>query len=156
MTQDRTDRGHAADAAVLHERDFYAWTQAQAEALRRSRPNAVDWRHIAEELESMGGSERREMENRLRVILVHLLKWQAQPGFRSNSWERTLRTQRRDLERHLGRNPSLRRYLPDAIVEQYEDALAEAMGETGLAESAFPTTCPFSLEQALDPTYLPD
>ena len=104
----------------------------------------------------MGGSERREMENRLRVILVHLLKWQAQPGFRSKSWERTLRTQRRDLERHLNRNPSLRRFVPEALGEQYEDALGEAMGETGLAESAFPTACPFSVEQSLDPAWLPD
>ena len=103
----------------------------------------------------MGGSELREMEHRLRVILMHLLKWQVQPAFRSKSWERTLRTQRRDLERHLKRNPSLHRLLPETLAEQYDDAVSEAIRETGLAESAFPARPPFSIEQVMDQTYLP-
>ena len=140
---------------AVYEQDFYAWTRAQASALRRHRPNVVDWQHIAQELENMGGSEQSEMENRLRVILAHLLKWQAQPAFRSKSWERTLRTQRRDLERHLKRNPSLHRLLPEALAEQYDDAVTEAIRETGLAESAFPARPPFSIEQVLDQVFLP-
>jgi hypothetical protein len=139
-----------------YEQDFYAWTREQASALRTHRPNAVDWQHIAEELESMGGSEQREMENRLRVILMHLLKWQAQPAFRSRSWERTLRTQRRDLERHLERNPSLRRLLPEALAEQYDGAVTEAIRETGLAESAFAAHPPYSIEQVTDQAFLPE
>ena len=140
---------------AVYEQDFYAWTRAQASALRRHRPNVVDWQHIAQELESMGGSEQREMENRLRLILTHLLKWQVQPAFRSKSWERTLRTQRRDLERHLKRNPSLRRLLPEALAEHYDDAVSEAIRETGLAEGAFPAIAPFSIEQVLDQGFLP-
>lgn len=140
---------------ALYERDFYAWTREQAGALRTRRPNAIDWQHIAEALESMGGGERREMENRLRLILMHLLKWQAQPAFRSKSWERTLRTQRRDLERHLDRNPSLRPLLPSVLIEQYDDAVSEAISETGLAESGFAAGCPYSVEQVMDQTFLP-
>lgn len=145
-----------AKTAAVYEQDFHAWAREQASALRTHRPNAVDWQHIAEELESMGGSEQREMESRLRVILTHLLKWQVQPGFRSKSWERTLRTQRRDLERHLKRNPSLRRLLPDALVEQYDDAVSEAIRETGLAEDAFAASPPYSIEEVTDPAFLPD
>ena len=141
---------------AVYEQDFYAWTREQASALRTHRPNVVDWQHIAAALESMGGSEQREMESRLRMILVHLLKWQAQPAFRSRSWERTLRTQRRDLERHLERNPSLRRLLPEALVEHYDDAVTEAIRETGLAESAFPSSPPYTIEQVTDPTFLPE
>jgi hypothetical protein len=141
---------------VLYEQDFYAWTKEQAGALRTHRPNAIDWQHIAEALESMGGSERREMENRLRLIIMHLLKWRAQPAFRSKSWERTLRTQRRDLERHLDRNPSLSPLLPGVLIEQYEDAVSEAISETGLAESNFAARCPYSVEQVMDQTFLPD
>ena len=136
---------------AVNEQDFYAWTREQASALRTHRPNLVDWQHIAEELESMGGSEQREMESRLRVILTHLLKWQAQPAFRSRSWERTLRTQRRDLERHLKRNPRLRRLLPEALVEQYDGAVTEAIRETGLADTAFGASPSYSIEQAFLP-----
>jgi Domain of unknown function DUF29 len=145
-----------ADAVALHERDFYAWTLEQASALRSHRPNVVDWKHLAEELESIGGSEQREMEKRLRLIVMQLLKWQVQPAFRSKSWERTLRTQRRDLERHLRRNPSLRRLLPDALLDQYDDAVTEAIRDTGLAESAFPTALPYSVEQVVDQAFLPE
>jgi Domain of unknown function DUF29 len=145
-----------AKTTADYEQDFYAWTREQASALRTHRPNAVDWQRIAEELESMGGSEQREMENRLRVILMHLLKWQAQPAFRSRSWERTLRTQRRDLERHLERNPSLRRLLPEALAEQYDGAVTEVIHETGLAESAFPAHPPYSIEQVTDQAFLPE
>jgi Domain of unknown function DUF29 len=141
---------------ALYEQDFYAWTQEQAGALRTHRPNAIDWQHIAEALESMGGSERREMESRLRLIVLHLLKWQAQPAFRSKSWERTLRTQRRDLERHLDRNPSLRPLLPSVLIEQYDDTVSEAISETGLAESGFAEGCPYSAEQVVDQTFLPE
>jgi hypothetical protein len=141
---------------ALYEQDFYAWTKEQAGALRTHRPNAVDWQHIAEALESMGGSERREMESRLRLIVVHLLMWQAQPAFRSKSWERTLRTQRRDLERHLDRNPSLRPLVPSVLIEQYEDAVSEAISETGLAEGSFLARCPYSVEQVTDQTFLPE
>ncbi len=145
-----------AKTAAVYEQDFHAWVLEQAKALRTHRPNAVDWQHIAEELEGMGGSEQREMESRLRVILTHLLKWQVQPAFRSKSWERTLRTQRRDLERHLKRNPSLRRLLAEALVEQYDDAVSDAIRETGLAESAFAAAPPYSIEEVTDPAFLPE
>jgi hypothetical protein len=145
-----------AKTTAEYKQDFHAWAREQASALRTHRPNAVDWQHIAEELESMGGSEQREMESRLRVILTQMLKWQAQPAFRSRSWERMLRTQRRDLERHVERNPSLRRLLPEALGEQYDGAVTEAIRETGLAESAFPARPPYSIEQVTDQGFLPE
>ena len=145
-----------AKITAAYEQDFHAWAREQASALRSHRPSSIDWQHSAEELEGLGGSEQREMESRLRVILTHLLKWQAQPAFRSKSWERTLRTERRDLERHLKRNPSLRRLLPQALVEQYDGAVSEAIRETGLAESAFAASPPSSIEQVTDLTFLPE
>jgi hypothetical protein len=63
-----------------YDHDFYAWTQAQAAALRSARPNQFDWEHIAEELEAMGRSEWDQMESRVRQIPLHLLKWQFQPA----------------------------------------------------------------------------
>ena len=70
----------------LYETDFYAWATRQAALLRAGRLDAADIEHIAEEIDSMGRSEKRELVSRLTVVLLHLLKWQYQPALRGNSW----------------------------------------------------------------------
>ena len=81
-----------------YEIDFYAWTQKQAELLRNKNIDSLDWENIAEEIESMGRSEKRQLKNRLKVLIMHLLKWQFQPNLRSRSWELTIKEQRLQLE----------------------------------------------------------
>ena len=76
--------------APSHEGDFYAWSQDQGRRLREVRPNSIDWENVAEEIESLGRSEKRSIESNLGVVLLHLLKWQFQPGGRSNSWRASL------------------------------------------------------------------
>jgi Domain of unknown function DUF29 len=138
-----------------YDQDFYAWTQAQAVALRTARPNRFDWKHLAEELEATGRSERDQMESRIRQILLHLLKWQFQPWLRSRSWRNSLWVQRRDLAKLLRRNPSLRSHLEEALAEEYPAAVTHALDETGLPDDAFPTTCPYSAEQLQEQDFLP-
>ena len=53
-------------------------------------------------------------------------------------------------------SPSLRRYSADVLDDEYRTARADAAGETGLPEDAFPEICPFTIEQILDPGFLPD
>lgn len=145
-----TDRVHDS-----YESDFYAWANAQAELLRTGRLDRADIEHIAEEIESMGKAELRELENRLAVLFTHLLKWRFQPTHRSRSWELTIKEQRRRLRRHLAQNPSLKSKLPQAREDAYGDAILEAARQTGLAEEAFPAECPFTAEQALDDGWWP-
>jgi hypothetical protein len=139
-----------------YEQDFYAWTRAQAAALRAARPNRFDWKHIAEELEATGRGERDQMESRVRQILLHLLKWQFQPWLRSRIWRNTLWVQRRDLAKLLRRNPSLRGHVEEALAEEYPAAVAGALDATGLPDGAFPATCPYSAEQLQDHDFLSD
>lgn len=136
----------------LYERDFYAWSEHQAALLRAGNAAAADLAHIAEEIESMGRSERRELINRLAVLLLHLLKWNAQPALRGTSWRSTIREQRRQIARLLEDNPSLRAQLPRILTSAYGDALVAVERETGIAESAFPAVCPFTFEQAMTET----
>ena len=68
--------------AALYDQDFYAWANEQAALLRAGKLSAADIEHIAEEIESMGKTEKRELVNRLAVLMLHLLKWQFQPGLR--------------------------------------------------------------------------
>jgi hypothetical protein len=139
----------------LYEEDFYAWANQQAELLRAGKISEADIEHIAEEIESMGKSEKRELASRLNVLLLHLLKWQYQPGRRGASWQATIRVQRRDLAVHMKDNRSLKAVLPEAIEQAYGNAIIEAGAETGLLESTFPATCPWSMEQLMDLDFWP-
>ena len=139
----------------LYEQDFFAWSHQQAAILRSGNLAQADMKHIAEEIESMGNAEKRELASRSRLVLLHLLKWQFQPLRRSASWEATIRVQRRDLQDHLVDNPSLKSRLGETLDRAYGTAALEAVAETGLALSTFPPTCPYSAEQVLDEAYWP-
>ena len=120
-----------------YDQDFYQWTQHNAQLLREGKLAEIDILHIAEELESMGKRDKRELISRLTVLLAHLLKWQFQPLLRSKSWQFTVREQQ------------------EGILEAYPDALDMASDETGLPLSTFPEVCPYSIEQLLDKTFYP-
>jgi len=137
-----------------HENDFYAWTQEQAHLLRTGQLHQIDLQNIAEEIEDMGRSERRQLESRLEILIMHLLKWQFQPNLRSRSWQLTIKEQRLRLEKILQKNPSLQPNLTEAIAEVYPLATLSAERETGL--SLFPETCPYSLTEILSTEFLPE
>jgi hypothetical protein len=143
-------------AKDLYARDFYAWTQQSARLIREGRFGELDLEHLAEEIESMGASERRELINRLGLLLAHLLKWHHQPLYRGKSWELTIKEQRRRLKRLLTDNPSLKPYAETVLSDAFGDAVLMAAKETGLDESSFPQSCPYSLEQALSSEFLPE
>jgi hypothetical protein len=129
--------------------DFYSWTIEQAHLLRAGQAAELDWSNIAEEIESMGRSERNQLTNRLAVLLAHLLKWQFQPGLRGNIWRLTIREQRRRAARVLAQNPGLRGVLDAIITDAYGDAVMIAERETGLAEGTFPAQCPWTFDEAI-------
>ena len=140
----------------LHELDFYAWTQQQVDLIKSGNLVDVDFEHVLEEIESMGASERRELINRLAVLLAHLLKWHYQPSFRGRSWQLTIKEQRRQLQRHLKDNPSLHARLDEFIADSYIDSVLLAAKETGLDESAFPVQCPYAQDDLLNAEFYPE
>lgn len=139
----------------LYEQDFYAWSNEQVALLRAGKLSEADLPNIIEEIESMGRSERRELVNRLVVLLLHLLKWQYQPALRGNSWRLSIKEQRIRLVSHLADNPSLKSRLDEAMSQAYRLATIEAERETGLSESSFPSDCPFSFDQLMDDSFWP-
>jgi hypothetical protein len=142
--------------AAAYEADFHAWTREQAARLRDLRPNSIDWENIAEEIESLGRSEKREIESRMGVLLVHLLKWAYQPERRKLGWKATIGEQRRKLARALDESPSLTADPGTVLAEEYELARTRAADETDLPEDTFPATCAFTIEQVLDPEFWPE
>jgi len=143
-------------SANLYEQDFYAWAQVQAGLLRARKLSEADIENIAEEIESMGKSEKRELISRLTVLLLHLLKWQYQPLLQGASWRTTIRNQRLDIADHLSDNPSLKAHISEVIIRAYRKAIGEAELETGLPESTFPNVCPWSFEQIVAGDFWPD
>jgi hypothetical protein len=137
----------------LYEEDLTLWTERQAALLRRraagelANDAEIDWHNVAEEIESVGRSERRELRSRLAVLLQHLLKWRFRCELRSPSWRSTIRTQRDEIEDLLGDNPSLRSKLPELLLAAYPRARLKALDETGLLN--LPGTSPFTIEEAL-------
>jgi hypothetical protein len=93
-------RSTEAIAKAEELQDYAGWAAEQAALLiRAGKLSLLDKDHIAEELESIMGNERREIQRRLRVLIAHLLKWQFQPEQRSNGcWRSTIRIQRADIE----------------------------------------------------------
>ncbi len=140
----------------LYESDFYAWANEQAALLRAGKLSAADIGNIAEEIESMGRGEKRELVNRLTVLLMHLLKWQYQPLLQGPSWRTAIRIQRSDIADHLDDNSSLKSQIPDAIVRAYRKARMKAAAETGLQEITFPITCPWPFDQITDEDFWPE
>ena len=133
----------------LYEHDFYAWANEQASLLRTGRLSEADIGHIAEEIESMGRTEKRELASRLAVLLLHLLKWQFQPGLRSKSRRNTIRVQRIGLASHMQDTPSLKAVFDETVVESYRIARLLAESETGLSEETFPSARKWSFEQLI-------
>jgi hypothetical protein len=143
--------------STSYEADFHAWAMRNARLLRQGRLTDLDIEHIAEELESMGASERRELLSRLQVLLLHLLKYQFQPERRGKSWLLTINHQRTAIERLLEQSPSLARMLDDAqLGKVYGKAVRDAIIETDLDRHLFPTECPYALIQVLDEDWLPE
>lgn len=138
-----------------YDQDFVLWTERQTALIRAGRFDLVDWENVATEVEAMGSRERRELGSRLKVLVMHLLKWQFQPQSRSASWRATINDQRDEIEQLLADDPSLRRELDDTIRKRYRVARANAAGETGLALKSLPARCPYAVQQIFDETFFP-
>ena len=136
--------------AITYEQDYYGWTQQTAELIREGNFSDIDVERLVEEIEDMGASRERELENRLGILLAHLLKWRYQPERRGASWEATIKEQRQRILRVLRKNPSLKALLAETCGDAYSDARLIARRETGLPETQFPQDNPFNWEQTID------
>ncbi|HEY3621839.1 MAG TPA: DUF29 domain-containing protein [Roseiarcus sp.] len=140
----------------LHDTDFYAWSLEQAALLRAGRVGEADLEAIAEEIESMGKTEKRELVSRLTVLLLDLLKWRHQPSHRGKSWRLTIANARYEITDHLEDNPSLKAVLDTAMEQAYRSARLKAAIETEFDEDDFPARCPWSFAEAMDEGFWPE
>lgn len=145
----------------LYEEDFYKWTQHQARALRRlaaTRPSEpLDLPHLAEEVRGLGKSERDAVRSQITRILEHALKLAYSPATAPRAgWIETIEDARREL--HFKLSPSIRRDAAARLPDLYAYArrrAAQPLARDREAETALPATCPWTLGEILDETWLP-
>jgi hypothetical protein len=141
--------------AELYDADFAEWTRRNAELLRSGRAQEADLAHIAEEIEDMGKRERRSLYNRCYRLIEHLLEWEYQPERRGASWQRTIISQRIEIQEILAENPSLAPTMDAIIAQAYRKALATVPLTIGRDRADLPANCPYTREQVLDEKFLP-
>ena len=134
----------------LYETDFYQWTIEQSRLLELGKFGDLDLGNLMEEIASLGKQQRAELENRLAILLGHLLKWELQPELRGKSWRLTIKEQRLRIQRLIRKNPSLKSCLSEAIADGFELALVLVEKETPLESQDLPPECPYSVEQVFD------
>jgi len=144
--------------------DFVLWSREQADLLRRmgagERVNdQVDWENVAEEIESLGNSDRRDVRSRVHTVLRHLIKLQTSPAdLPRTAWKRTVVEQRIQIERLLEDSPSLRQFVSEAIRKELPSARRMALLDLADFEeqpTADPESLAFSDDEVLGP-WLPD
>jgi hypothetical protein len=141
---------------ISYDQDFYSWTQEQASLLRNGQLSSLDIPNLVEEIEAMGRSEKRELESRLTVLLLHLLKWKYQEVRRGRSWQLTIDEQRIKFEETLEDNPGLKPHLDDLLKRAYRLATIQASRETNISKNVFPVSCPWELSELIKEDYYPD
>lgn len=139
-----------------YDQDLIAWAMKNAALLRAGRLDEIDAAHIAEELEDLGKSERRALGSHLRNLVMHLLKWEHQPERRSGSWRSSIDNARAEIAEIVEDSPSLRPIAKERLEKDYALARKNAISETGLPPDAFPTRCPYTIDQVLSDAFWPD
>jgi hypothetical protein len=144
----------------LYERDYYAWIQKQVRALRDHRVGEIDWTNVAEEIEDLGKSEKRSVESQIARIVEHFLKLAWAPtrmrSLNRRGWELSIREARHQIRKLLAESPSLRRKTMKLFADAYESGRTATLIALKLPDSALPETSPWSLEQLLDDSFVPD
>jgi hypothetical protein len=138
-----------------YEQDFYAWTVEQAKLLRNGELTQLDIANIAEEIESLGRRDRRELIDRIEKLLVDLLRWRLETGARSGNWRAEILQQRFEIDQVIEDSPSLRKFAAGRLDRAYAHARQRVIETLGLLQPDFPLNCPFSLDQVLAEDFLP-
>ncbi|MCC0804959.1 DUF29 domain-containing protein [Methylobacterium sp. W2] len=143
-----SSKAHAPNR-VRYEDDLYGWVEEQVSLLRAGAVDSLDLQNIAEELSDVGAAQYHRLESVLRVLLMHMLKWDQQPEMRTPSWIYSIVEQRRRYERLLSKNPGLKSSLDEIRDDIYPIARNWAADETHLPADEFPDTCPYSWDDIL-------
>ena len=144
----------------LYETDFVKWAEEQAVLLTERRFDLLDLENLIEEVDDLAGRHRDALQSYLRVIMVHMLKLVYSTGSRDpeRTWRRSIRNTRKSIRRLIDNYPSLNTYLEPLSAKAYEYATEDAhdeLSDYGDDHGPFPTSCPWTLDELLNPEFWP-
>jgi hypothetical protein len=141
----------------LYEADFPLWAERQAALLRAKRFDELDLENLIEEVEDLSREERDAVESYVETVLDHLLKLElSNAGRPRRGWLVTVDRQRAKLARKL--TTTLRNHLEAELPALYagvQRPAARQLKQVGVSAQSPPATCPYTLEQVLDPDWFP-
>jgi hypothetical protein len=141
---------------TLYEEDYDLWLETTAQQIREQDFAAIDWENLLEEIESLGREQKNKVESYLKQTLKHLLLyqyWEAEKLYCAEGWADEIDNFRGELE-ILTRSQTLGNYLVSILEDTYQKARRSACRKSKLAN--LPEQCPYTVEQILDPDWLPD
>ncbi|WP_414545962.1 DUF29 domain-containing protein [Nostoc sp. CCY0012] len=143
---------------ALYEQDFYLWIQTTVKLLKERNLEQLDIDNLLEEIDSIGRSEKKELETRLIVLIENLLKlqfWILDKDDNARSWRTNVVEQRRQILYILADRPSLKSILNHIFIDCYTDGRKDTIRKYQLSSELFPEQPPFSLEQVLKEYFIP-
>ena len=132
-------------AVSLYEQDYLLWIEDIVHKLQTRDIKGLDFDNLIEEIESLGRSQKHELENRLGELFEHILKrtYVNMPDC-YRGWVESIDKQRVSIKRLLKQAPSLKPYFSQVFDEVYKDTLK--IVRRGYPQCEFPDTWPFSCD----------
>jgi len=140
----------------LYDVDDDQWLEQTINLLKNHQFQQLDLDNLIEELEDLGREKKNAVASLLEQIIRHLLLlqyWTTEAEYNAVHWQEEIYNFRTQLRRTITTN--LRKYLKDELTSIYQDALGFVKIKTTNLVT-FPTECPYSQEQLLDRSWLPN
>jgi hypothetical protein len=146
-----------SSVSSIYERDYVEWLDITLQQLHNHDLENVDWEHLIEEIADLGREQRHKVESYLLKLIIHLLVydyWQTEKAWSGKGWEQEIDNFRLELDLLL-ESKVLYNHLLTVTDKIYQKARKTALRKSQLAPELFPPTCPYNIEQILDPDWLP-
>ncbi|MFM6510660.1 MAG: DUF29 domain-containing protein [Microcystis panniformis] len=143
------------DLKTLYEIDDSLWLEETIELLKAKNFEALDLENLIEELEDLGNEKKFRVASFLQQIIRHALLlqfWTREREYNQAHWQAEIISFQYHLKRYLTTN--LRKYLEQEFEQIYFESRQYVRKKTD-NQVNFPDTCPYSLEELLDPNWLP-
>ena len=138
-----------------YDQDYCLWLEHTTQLLKQGKFSGVDIPNLIDEIEGLAQNQKQALKSNLRVVLIHLLKYQYQPEKITNSWVNSINEHRDRIYDILDDSPSLYQYIRDEFSRVYARARKRASRETQKPLDVFPIESPFTIEEVLDEDYFP-
>jgi Domain of unknown function DUF29 len=138
-----------------YDTDFYAWTQAQAAAIRAGQWEALDIEHVAEEIEDLWKSDRHNLDM-LMLGLVEFTYGACRDDMGMSYWQSAVIDHHRGmLADSLEESPQLHPFLRERVPHAYAWARKQLLKRRRPPSETPAEVCLWTFDQLVDEDFWP-